>query len=123
MTSPRCATRLSRTPPIRALVLVAILVGVVGGYRSHRLVDDAGICPLPSLPLVRWEEPTDPGSCVLFGNDREGHTYRGDCTTTSCTLTIDGGATCTCGVLDYGNTCSDGIPTCVDWPIFDFGSP
>ena len=112
-----------RIAPVLACLCVVTAASTAGCYASHQPAEDDasdGGCALPTELVSPLVERTRVGHCTLEGPDRRRTIWRSDCDGVTCTMSVDGVSTCTCDTLDFVNTCSNGVPTCLGWAIFDY---
>ncbi len=91
----------------RASALLLGLLAACGG----RPVPVCELPPAAARPAT-VEQFCD-GQCILTTHDALDRPVRLECDGTECHLFVAGELHCTCDELDYANTCSGGVPTCL----------
>lgn len=59
------------------------------------------------------------GSCAITGTLPDGRALRESCANDNCDLFVDNVKVCVCPskLIDFGNTCSNGVATCSSWKV------
>jgi hypothetical protein len=97
----------SRVSDRIAAVLLVLVAASCGGR-------PAPLCDLPTAA----ERPATverfcDGQCILETHDALGRPVRLECDGTACQLFVDDEPWCACDDLDWANTCTHGLPTCL----------
>jgi hypothetical protein len=92
----------------RIAPLLLILLAAACGGRS------APLCELPpAAERPATVERYCDGQCILETQDANGRAVRLECDGITCQLFVDEELQCSCDELDWANTCTHGIPTCL----------
>jgi len=94
-----------------ALVAAVVALGLVAGACGGRPGPECELPPAAAAPAT--VERFCDGRCILETRDALGRRVRLECDGTACRLFVADELQCTCDELDWANTCSAGLPTCL----------